>query len=87
MKARDVMTHCVVTIPATASVRDAIAKMVSHHVSGMPVVGPDARLAGIITEADLLHRRSFAPSVRGVGGSSCWSSPARLPTTIRARMA
>lgn len=56
MKARDVMTHCVVTIPATASVRDAIAKMVSHHVSGMPVVGPDARLAGIITEADLLRR-------------------------------
>lgn len=56
MKAKDVMTHCVVSIQPTASIRDAIAKMVRHQVSGMPVVGPNGRLAGMITEGDVMRR-------------------------------
>lgn len=59
MKARDVMTHCVVTIAPQAPIRDAIARMISHQVSGMPVVDAEGRLVGIVSEGDFLRRREL----------------------------
>ena len=56
MKAKDVMTHYVVTIAPDASLQEAIGRMVAHHVSGMPVIGPGGVLAGIVTEGDLVRR-------------------------------
>ena len=56
MKAKDVMTHCLVSITPDAPIRDAIARMISHQVSGMPVIGEDGRLVGMITESDFLRR-------------------------------
>jgi CBS domain-containing protein len=56
MKAKDVMTHCLVTIAPEAPIRDAIARMISHQVSGMPVVSADGKLVGMVTEGDFLRR-------------------------------
>jgi CBS domain-containing protein len=56
MKTMDVMTHCVVSIVPGASIRDAIARMISHQVSGMPVIDADGKLVGIVTESDFLRR-------------------------------
>ncbi len=56
MKAKDVMTHCLVSVAPEAPIRDAIARMISHQVSGMPVVGADGKLVGIVTEGDFLRR-------------------------------
>lgn len=56
MKAKDVMTHCVVTIAPEASVVDAIGRMLSHQVSGMPVVDATGRLVGIVSEGDFVRR-------------------------------
>jgi CBS domain-containing protein len=56
MKASDVMTHGVVTIPPEATIRDAIARMVEHRISGIPVVDEDVGLVGIVTEGDLIRR-------------------------------
>ena len=56
MKAKDVMTHCLVTIAPEAPILDAIARMISHEVSGMPVVETDGRLVGIVTEGDFVRR-------------------------------
>lgn len=56
MKARDVMTHSVVTIAPEATIREAIAKMIEHHISGLPVVDEDVGLVGILTEGDLMRR-------------------------------
>ena len=56
MKAKDVMTHCLVSIEPEAPIRDAIARMISHQVSGMPVIGADGKLVGIVTEGDFLRR-------------------------------
>jgi CBS domain-containing protein len=56
MKAKDVMTHCVVSIAPQTSILDAIARMISHQVSGMPVIDPDDRLVGMVTEGDFLRR-------------------------------
>ena len=56
MKAKDVMTHCVVSISPDAPVVDAIARMVSHQVSGMPVIDAAGQLVGMVTEGDFLRR-------------------------------
>jgi CBS domain-containing protein len=56
MKAKDVMTHCLVSITPDAPIRDAIARMISHQVSGMPVIGADGTLVGMVTEGDFLRR-------------------------------
>jgi len=56
MKAKDVMTHCLVSIAPDAPIRDAIARMISHQVSGMPVIDKDGTLVGMISESDFLRR-------------------------------
>ena len=56
MKARDVMTHCVVGIAPEAPILDAISRMISHQVSGMPVIDAKGKLVGIVTEGDLVRR-------------------------------
>ena len=56
MKAKDVMTHCLVTVTPEAPIRDAIARMIGHEVSGVPVIDADGKLVGIVTEGDFLRR-------------------------------
>ena len=56
MKAKDAMTHCLVSIAPEAPIQDAIARMISHQVSGMPVIGADGKLVGMVTEGDFLRR-------------------------------
>lgn len=64
----DVMTRDVVSVREDTPFKDIAALMHEHRVSGVPVVGDDGRLVGIVTEADLLmaeeeheprRRRSF----------------------------
>ena len=69
MKAKDVMTHHVVSVRPEAPLPEAIARMVSHQISGMPVVDDDVGLVGIVTEGDLVRRvetRTQAPRRRWV---------------------
>ena len=56
MRAMDVMTTNVITVGPDTSVQE-IAKVLSERgISGVPVVDPDQRLLGIVSEGDLLHR-------------------------------
>lgn len=55
MLVREAMTSPVVTIPATATVRQAIRVLHEHDVTALPVVDAAGRLAGIVSEADLLR--------------------------------
>jgi|SRR5215469_4615620 len=56
MRAVDVMTTNVITVEPDTPVQE-IAKMLSEKsISGVPVVGTDGRLVGIVSEGDLLHR-------------------------------
>ncbi len=48
------MTLSVITIRERQSVQDAIALMVKHKISGLPVMGPDGGLAGMLSEQDVL---------------------------------
>lgn len=56
MKASDVMTRDVVTVAPETTVREIAALMTAKRISGVPVVGADGRLVGIVSETDLLHR-------------------------------
>jgi CBS domain-containing protein len=56
MRAHQIMTRQVVTVAPESSIVDAANLMLDHHVSGLPVVSPDGRLIGIISEGDFLRR-------------------------------
>ncbi|HEX8011056.1 MAG TPA: CBS domain-containing protein [Casimicrobiaceae bacterium] len=67
MKAKDVMTHCLVSVAPEAPIQDAISRMISHQVSGMPVIDAHGQLVGMVTEGDFLRRvetRTEAPRRR-----------------------
>jgi len=56
MKARDVMSRDVPTVRPDTSVIDAAKLLLSHRIGAIPVVDADGKLAGLVSEADLLHR-------------------------------
>lgn len=56
MKASDVMTTKVITVPPETTVRAAAELMIQRGISAVPVVGPDGALLGIVSEGDLLRR-------------------------------
>lgn len=47
------MTPQPMTIDPDATIGNAARTMLEHRVSGLPVVGKDGKLAGIITESDI----------------------------------
>jgi CBS-domain-containing membrane protein len=56
MRAHQIMTRDVVTIGPNASIVDAANIMLTHHISGLPVIDTDGELIGVISEGDFLRR-------------------------------
>src|SRR5262249_55779721 len=56
MKAVDVMTREVVSIPPDASILEAVRLMLQHRISGLPVIDASGSLQGVVTEGDFLRR-------------------------------
>jgi len=56
MKASDVMTRNVASVARDAPIADAIRLMLDHRISGLPVVDGSGKIAGMLTEGDLLRR-------------------------------
>lgn len=56
MHAGQVMSPIVLAVSLDASIYDAAEVMVSGEVSALPVLDGNGRLAGILSEADLMHR-------------------------------
>ena len=56
MRAKQVMSKPVHTIAADASVYDAAQVLLNAGVSAAPVVDPDGKMVGIVSEADLMYR-------------------------------
>jgi CBS domain-containing protein len=57
MKARDVMVSPVITIDEHSTVRDVAKTLITHHISAVPVIDHAGKLVGIVSEADLMHRK------------------------------
>lgn len=54
MKAESVMTSPVIALQPSMSVKQAGRVLVGHAISSAPVLDSDARLVGMLTEADIL---------------------------------
>jgi len=54
MKIRDLMTTEVVTVTSDTTLKDAAALLVSHGISGVPVLDADGSVVGVFSEADIL---------------------------------
>ena len=68
MQAQDIMTTNVITVYPDASIQYIAKRLIENKISAVPVVGMDGRLAGIVSEGDLM-RRSEAEHQRH---SSSW---------------
>jgi acetoin utilization protein AcuB len=60
---KDLMPETLFTIAPGDTVEKAAAVMLKHHISALPVVGPQGALAGIITKGDIF--RAFV-SISGI---------------------
>ena len=62
LTAADIMTRDVLTVTPGTAIREVARLLGAEHISGVPVVEPDGRLVGIVTEGDLiaLHAGSDA---------------------------
>ena len=58
MRARDIMTTDLVTVPPDLPVESLATLMAERHVSGVPVVDADGQLLGLVTDGDLMRRLS-----------------------------
>ena len=56
MRAHQIMTRSVVTVPPETSIVDAANLMLQRHVSGLPVVDAAGKLVGIVSEGDFIRR-------------------------------
>jgi CBS domain-containing protein len=68
MKASDIMTSPVLTVGPDSQVREIAALLLKHRISGVPVVD-DGRLAGFVSEGDLLHREEIGTDRNPRAGS------------------
>ncbi len=79
MQAADVMTAPVISVTPATRTRDAIELMLTHHLSGLPVLDEDGRIVGIVSEGDFIrrselgtekHRSRFIAFILGPGRSA-----------------
>jgi len=52
---RDIMTRKVVTVEPTDTLRLAATQLSRKNISGMPVVGPDGKVVGVLSEKDIIR--------------------------------
>ena len=56
MKAADVMVTNVISVGSQASVQEVAEVLLRNRISGVPVIGPQGELVGIVSEGDLMRR-------------------------------
>ena len=67
IKVKDVMTHNVKTVYATADLADVAALMYQDHVASVPVMDEENNLCGIVTDSDVFRA---LVDIFGLGKSS-----------------
>jgi CBS domain-containing protein len=82
-KIREVMTPDVVTADVNTPFKELAAIMARRGVSGLPVLDGEGRVAGIVSEADLLPKQEFQedPKVRPLPWWRHWAARDRTAGT------
>lgn len=65
-RAENGMIYDPVTISVDATVKDALDLMAEYHIGGIPVVGDDRKLVGIVTNRDLRFEQNMERPVKEV---------------------
>jgi len=78
MNALDVMTGKVLTVAPSDSIREAARLMLENHISGLPVVDGEGKVAGMLTEGDLLKRSEIGTEPAVSAWRALWLGPQRL---------
>ena len=65
---KDVMSARPVSVSETASFREIVAKLRECRVSAFPVLDADGKVAGVVSEADLLVKEAAADEPNVVRG-------------------
>jgi len=68
MEAQDIMTRNVVTTTPEKTVSEVAGLMLERHISAVPVIDPEGKLVGIVSEGDLVRR----PEIAGERRASWW---------------
>ena len=76
--AADVMTTAVITVRPETSIHEIAKLLCDHHISGVPVVGDDEQLLGIVSEGDLIGHARLAGEQR----RSWWQTFLNGPTVL-----
>jgi CBS domain-containing protein len=56
LRARDIMTPDPVTVEEDTTIRQLARVLEESEISGVPVVGADGRLVGVVSKSDLIRR-------------------------------
>ncbi len=56
--AREIMNKNVITVQEEATIEEVAGILTDNNVSGAPVVNKEGKLVGIVTEEDLLHKKT-----------------------------
>lgn len=56
---RDVMTRDVITVRADTSFKEIARQLGENNISALPVLDEDGRMAGVVSEADLLPKTGY----------------------------
>jgi CBS domain-containing protein len=78
MKVSDIMTHPVITVTPETTIGDAAELMITHRISGLPVVDGAGEVVGIVTEGDLLRRAETGTERRRARWLEFLIAPGRL---------
>ena len=54
--ASDIMTREVITVSLETTVQELAQLFAAHGISGAPVIAPDGRVLGVVTESDLIDQ-------------------------------
>ena len=64
MKASDVMVAPVITVKPSSTVKEVAKTLLERRISAVPVVDDSGKLAGIVSEGDLMHRAEIGTQRR-----------------------
>jgi CBS-domain-containing membrane protein len=66
MKVKDVMTRDVVTVRPETSIKEVARILTEGRISGLPVVGEEGEVVGIVSEGDILFKERGPSERRGL---------------------
>jgi CBS-domain-containing membrane protein len=74
----DVMSSPAITVPLDAGFKEIAEKLQAHSIGGMPVLDADERVAGVVSEGDLLPKEGDRE-----GAVAPWWQPAARSEELR----